>query len=141
MTKSLLASVLASTLALTSLTATPVRAADTGEIGRFLLGAGTLFIIGSAIANSQNKNTHVTRHAQPKVVVRPSVRKFVPSACLRVNKYNHGPRRYFGRQCLRNNMAQAHRLPGGCLRTVWTKHGHRSVYSAKCLRSHGWRYS
>ena len=111
------------------------------EIGRFLLGAGTLFIIGSAINNSNRNKNHgtVTRrhdrdtytHVQPR-------RKVVPSACLRKNRSDHGPRRYFSRHCLRKNMANFHRVPDHCARNVWTKRGKRIGYAARCMRNNGW---
>lgn len=144
MTKTLLASVLAAAIAVTSVSATPVRAADNGEIGRFLLGVGALFAIGSALSNSQNNRGHVTRNKPQREVTvspRPQGRKFVPTACLRVNQFNHGPRRYFPRRCLHRNMRASQRLPGNCLRTVWSDRGQRSVYAARCLRNHGWRFS
>ena len=138
MTKRLLATALSAALALTSVSATPVRAADSGEIGRFLLGAGALFIIGSAISNSHsNKRVTVQRHNHRPTHVAPR-RKVVPAACIRHNRFDHGPRRFFGRKCLRNNMANVHRLPSHCLRTVWTNRGQRNVYGARCLRRSGW---
>ncbi|MDJ0630650.1 MAG: hypothetical protein QNJ44_20510 [Rhodobacter sp.] len=148
MTKRLIATVLAASLALTSVAATPARAADSGEIGRFLLGAGALFIIGSAIANndrrhkynnrSYDSDRYVTRrHVDPRPRVKPR-RKVVPSACLRVNRWNNGPRRFFGHRCLSRNMRHVGRLPIACHRKIWTNRGQRSVYHARCLRNHGW---
>ncbi|MEL7117478.1 MAG: hypothetical protein AAGP08_18165, partial [Pseudomonadota bacterium] len=46
-------------------------------------------------------------------VVKPH-RRVVPAACLRNNKFNNGPRRFFGQRCLNNNMRGAHRLPSNC---------------------------
>lgn len=136
MPKSLLASLLAALLAVTSVTATPARAADTGEIARFLVGAGALFIIGNAISNS-NRHSHATRNTHKRVIVAPR-RKVVPSTCLRFNRSDHGPRRYFGRNCLSRYMSSAHRLPSACVRTVYTREGRYSVFGARCLRNHGW---
>lgn len=148
MSKRLIATVLATALALTSVATTPARAADNGEIGRFLLGAGTLFIIGSALSR-HNKRSYETnryydsdryvtrRYEEPRHKIKPR-RKVVPSACLRVNQWNNGPRRYFGRHCLNKNMRHAHRLPGACQTTIWTHRGQRTVYAARCLRRNGW---
>jgi len=135
MTKRILASVLAASIALTSLAAAPARA-DSGEIGRFLLGAGALFIIGSAINNNNRGRVVTRRDADPVYRVQP--RRVVPSACLRVNRWNNGPRRFFGRRCLNNHMNYVSQLPGQCLRTFWTDRGQRTVYSAHCLRHKGW---
>lgn len=139
MTKRLLASALAAAIALTSATTAPARAGNLDNFEKFLLGATTLFIIGSAISNS-NRSGSVQRVAPPKqrVVVKPRYSKVVPGACLRHNQYAHGPRLFFPRHCLHRNMAHAHRLPGACLRNVWTHQGQRTVYAASCLRSYGW---
>lgn len=70
MSKRFLATVLAASIALTSFAAAPARA-DSGEVGRFLLGAGTLFIIGSALSNSDRNRGRTTvtttrrRHVEP----------------------------------------------------------------------------
>lgn len=141
MARHILAGALAASLTLTSVA--PAQAADKAEIGRFLLGAGALLVIGSAIANGAKP---VSRGAavpsRPPKVVHPPVthrpRNVVPVACLRRNQFAEGPRRYFGRHCLRKNMAQMNRLPQGCLRTVWTPRGQRNVYAARCLRRSGW---
>lgn len=146
MTSRFIAPVLAATIAVTGMTAAPVQAADRGEIGRLLLGAGTLFIIGNAIANSNrnanvNNNTHVTRrHNPPQVHHQPRARKFVPSQCLRNNRAGNGPNRYFGRHCLSQHM-QVGRLPGQCRTSVWTNRGQRTVFGARCLRKFGWKFS
>lgn len=142
MTKRLIATVLAASLAMTSVAVTPARAADSGEIGRFLLGAGALFIIGSALANRDKRNydrdDYVTRrYEEPRRKYKPR-RKVVPSACLRVNRFDNGPRRYFGRHCLSKRMRYVERLPRACYTTIWTDRGARGVYAARCLRNHGW---
>jgi len=153
MTKRFIATALAASMALTSLSATPVRA-DSGEIGRLLLGAGALLIIGSAISNNNNRQrdrdpvvTTRRNYEQPYRVkprhephrVKPR-RKVVPSECLRVNRRDDGPRRFFGQRCLQNNMRYVDRLPGYCLRTIRGKHGRRNVYAARCLRRDGWTF-
>ena len=65
MTKTFLASVLAATLAVTSLTTAPANAGDRKNFGKFLLGAGTVLIIGGAIAQAD-------RHRGPRVHVQRS---------------------------------------------------------------------
>lgn len=65
----------------------------------------------------------------------------VPSACLRQNRWDNGPRQFFGQRCLSNNMRNFDRLPNQCRTTIWTDRGRRSVYAARCLRKNGWRYS
>lgn len=140
MTKRFLATLLAATIAVTSVSTAPARA-DSGEIGRLLLGAGALFIIGSALSNNnrqRDRDEVVTRRRdEPRHRVQPR-RKVVPSACLRVNRSDSGPRRYFGRRCLSNNMRQVNRLPNYCKRNIWTNRGQRTVFAARCLRKDGW---
>jgi len=138
MTKRILASVLAASLALTSLATAPARAggADSGEIGRFLLGAGALFIIGSAINNNNRGRVVTRRDADPVYRVQPQ--RVVPAACLRVNRWNNGPTRFFGRPCLNSRMQYVNQLPGQCKRTIWTHRNKITVFSAHCLRHNGW---
>lgn len=149
MTRRLMSTILAASLALTSFTATPVRAADSGEIGRLLLGAGALFIIGSALSNntsSGNSSREVTRHNYPPVTrnryvepykVKPRY-KVVPSSCLRESYSNHGKVRYFGSRCLQQNMRHSAGLPGACLMSVRTDRGWRQGYDPRCLRQYGY---
>ena len=132
-----IATVLAAAMALTTLAAAPARAADNGEIARLIFGAGALFMLGTALSNN-NKNRHVNRRYVEPTYNPPPRRHVVPSACLRVNQTGHGPRRFFGRRCLNNNMRHAERLPNGCLRNIWTNRGQRTVFSARCLRNNGW---
>ncbi|KMW59166.1 hypothetical protein AIOL_004147 [Candidatus Rhodobacter oscarellae] len=134
MTKRLLVTILAASMALTSVSTAPARAADSGELGRFLLGAGALVIIGSALSN-QNKR----RHTQYTTVTPTHPRKVVPSFCMRQSRFDDGPRRFFGKRCLRNNMRKDfHALPGHCQRTIRTHNGNRRVFGARCLRKNGW---
>ena len=142
MTRTLIATFLAATMAVTSLSATPARAADSGEIGRFLLGAGTLFIIGSALSNRNKHRPEVHRvHPHPHRDYRPRVhRKFVPGACFRRFETRHGVIRGFGVRCLRSNMHNFHALPGGCRVRVYVPNiGKHNIYRASCLRNNGWR--
>lgn len=142
MAKKFIATVLAASIAFTSVSVAPARAADSGEIGRLILGAGALIIIGSAIANSNN-NTTVTRH-QPRVIHRPHVtprhRKVAPAACVRNSKWERGPRRILTRGCVNKNMRHADRLPNVCKTRIKGKNGARTVFGAKCLRNHGWTF-
>jgi len=141
-----IATVLAAAVALTTLASAPARAADNGEIARFVFGAGALLMLGTALSNN-NKNRHVNRryveptyNDQPRRHdnVRPRRLMVVPSACLRVNRAGQGPRRFFGRRCLRNNMQNFSALPRQCKRQIWTNRGNRIVFGARCLRNNGW---
>lgn len=144
MSKKIVSTVLAAAMAFTTVGAAPARAADSGEIGRFLLGAGTLFIIGSALSNSNRHSTHRNKgtyySTTPPMKLdpgpRPRYRKVVPGACMRHNPYNQGPSKFFGKHCL--SKYNVGRLPSGCLTSVYTKRGYRNVYSAHCLKRKGW---
>ncbi len=149
MTKGLIATVLAASIALTGMSAAPARALDSGELGRLMLGAGALIIIGRAITeNNRRYRAPVTRyydhdHYAPyrggsNIYVKPRYKKVVPSACLRENHWGNGPRHYFGRHCLSKYMRNYASLPGFCRTIVWTNRGQQSVYSARCLRRNGW---
>jgi len=102
MTKRLIATLLAASLALTSLAATPARAADSGEIGRLLLGAGTLFIIGSALSNNNSGNNYVTRRQfDDDRNYRSHHRNRLPQQCERTIRGKHGYKTVYSAQCLR----------------------------------------
>jgi len=154
MSNRFIATALAASIALTTAFTAPARAADNGEIARFLLGAGALAVIATELSKNNRNRTRDTvvtrryveppRHVQPTYRyndddyrVRPN-RKVVPVACLRENNYRDGPRRYFGMRCLQNNMRHANRLPGQCQTSVWGRNGWRTVYAARCLRQNGW---
>lgn len=135
MTRKLLATVLAASLSLTSVASTPAVAADEEEIARFLLGASALFLIGRAI---EDNNTQ-TRSVRPTVDPRPRVnRRALPAECLRRISTNDGPRRYFGKRCLRNNYRHVASLPDRCERLFRTDNGNRRGYGARCLRNRGY---
>lgn len=143
------ATLLAASIALTSVFSTPVRAADSGEIARAVLGAGVLLYLGSELSKNNNNRAYTTRrYVEPRYDNRRHradrrhrvERKVVPASCLRENNYRNGPRRYFGQRCLYNNMRNANRLPGSCRATVPSRNGHRTVYAARCLRQNGWTF-
>jgi len=152
MIKRITATVLAASIALTSVFVAPVRAADRGEIVRGVLGAGVLLYLGNELSKNNRNNGHVTRrdvyrdhgNVTPRHRDRDyrprGHRKVVPSACLRHNQYRNGPRRYFGRHCLSKNMRNYGRLPGYCQTSVNTRRGWRTVYAARCLRQNGWTF-
>lgn len=149
MTKRFIAALLATSLAMTSLTAAPARA-DAGEIARFVFGAGALLMLGQALSNrdrdrdrDRDRETVTRRNVEPdrRVHRHPRVqRRVVPSECLRISRRHDGdgPRRFFPRRCLANNMANFNRLPDQCERRIWTRNGRRTVFAARCLRRNGW---
>ena len=101
MTKGLMATMLALSVAFTSVSTTSARAQDAGEIGRFLLGAGALFAIGSAIGNRNNNNNRGTVHVQRNNhnYTTPAGHHYqAQAACARHDKYGN---RYISQRCMR----------------------------------------
>ena len=154
MTRTFIASILAATMAVTSLSAPPVHAGDNDDFARFLLGAGTLFIIGSALSNRNKHRPEVHRvHPYHDQDYRPRVRRdydyrprvrynYVPGACFRHFETYHGVIRGFGARCLRNRMHNFHALPAVCRVRVRSLHGgHRNIFKSRCLRHRGWHIS
>lgn len=151
MLKRLTATVLAASVALTSVFAAPARAADSGEIARAILGAGVILYLGNELAKRNNRG-YVTRRYDDRYYGnryydhdrdyrghrdhRYKHRKTVPVSCLRNNGYD----RYFGAHCLSQRMRNASRLPEQCRISVRTSRGWRSAYEADCLRRYGYRF-
>lgn len=144
MTRPLMASVLALSLAMTSMTALPARAGRNDELGNFLAGAIALMIIGKAIENSQA----ATRRRNPPIRITPppprrpalKIRGILPSDCFFTKSTAKGRRGLYGATCLNETMRRPERLPGICRTSVSIRNGRRAgVYDAKCLRKRGFR--
>ncbi|MGX9355770.1 hypothetical protein ACS3SW_11625 [Roseobacteraceae bacterium S113] len=147
MSKTFISTVLAAALAITSFTAAPARAELTNA-EKFLLGAGALVILGTAIEQSQrgsNRKATVTRHKQV-IQHQPAPRKKqvkqkrlrpLPAFCLTRVRANDGPRRLFSQRCLQNNYRQVNRLPNRCKTWVQGPRGTRVGYKPRCLRRAG----
>ena len=160
MIKTLTATVLATSIALTGLTAPPAQAAN-DDFGKLLAGVATLFIIGKAIESNSKPRASVTTNrstgSRPQTRTRTNdwgyddrrwqkpgrhkrqVRRSLPAECLFRVRTRDGRRAVFGERCLDNRYRAAFRLPEACKDTVRTRNGRRSVYGASCLRSHGYR--
>ncbi len=125
MTGKILATALAVSIALTSLT-TPV-AAKPSEGVRILQGLAALYIISRVIKE--------TKHHTP-VAVAPTL----PDRCLRTYYTPNGAQPAYGAYCL-NKYAPEASLPQQCKRRISTDRGLRNVYGPYCLREHGYRVS
>jgi len=154
MSRKFIAVVLAATLAITTYSAAPARAASEEDIARLLAGAATLFIIGKAIQSSRdNDRKKVKVHRQSREVYqqprarhqnqfrdqRPHRRAGLPAACLTRVDTRRGTLRVFGKRCLDRNYQSARPLPQQCLRRFETRHAPRLAYTAGCLRDNGYR--
>ena len=142
MSKKFLAMVVSASLAISTVSTTPVRAADAGD--KFLTGLAALLIIG-AVANGAKKNRehhNATRNTHVPKVANPKPRRHVhaktaPQRCLR-NQWTHrGNRQVYGARCM-NRHANA-QLPLRCLRQADVREGPRRFYTKRCLRKNGWR--
>ena len=148
MTRKMMASVLALSLALTSAGSVPARAGSGDEVGRFIAGAVTLFIIGKALEQSiQRKSPSVSQAPikVPPVFQAPArnqsnFRGYLPNECFFKVKTASGRRGVYGKTCLQTVMYRPQRLPRVCLDTVRVRYGRPAdVYDAKCLRQRGFR--
>ena len=124
MTKKLMATVLAASLALTSIGATPAMAKPSDGV-RILQGLAALYIISRVIKD--NKRSHRRRSVEP----------VVPNRCLKTFYTNQGALRAYGAQCVRNYAPQLS-LPQPCKRRINTDYGRRIVFGPNCLRQHGY---
>lgn len=155
MTKTLISAVLAAILAVTSLTAAPARAGN-DEVGAFILGATTLFLLGHVLSDHDDRvrgrYRYEFRYGDPypdrryrddryyrEPRLKPRYRS-LPSVCLRTAEtYRHGTIRFFGERCLERH---ARFVPDVCRQFVrGPRGGKRAIYRAGCLRRHGYRFN
>lgn len=147
MSKTFIASVLAAALTITSFSAAPARAELT-DFEKFLLGAGALVIIGTAVheqnkkAVKQRKAPKVTYHSPPRP--KPTVKKkrkaaAIPGFCITRVQSHNGPRRILSRRCLQNNYRDVNLLPNRCRSFIEGPRGTRVGYRPKCLRKAGFQ--
>lgn len=142
--------ILAAAVALTSITATPA-AAGNKDFEKFLLGAGTILILGS-ILNENNRNRgyavtpKIVTQTNPKVVIKPTKpakvikqTRWLPKHCERRIATAKGPFHYMERRCLIQN-APRMSLPNGCLRRVDGINRDFTVYGSRCLRGKGFHF-
>jgi hypothetical protein len=163
MTSRILAAVLAATLGLTSVSATPARAMDQDDAARLLLGITTLAIIAGALEQGSSSPPapvyppyyqpyHPPYHPPynppgyrppPPPPPRPPAPavdwRWLPAACQFDVKTRVGTERVLGSGCLAQNRVAVARLPQNCGFTIRTTAGVRNVFGARCLRLAGFR--
>ena len=158
MTRKFITTLAAAAVALSSVSATPVMAnPDRDRLARFLAGAATLIIIGTAINNSQasprsNTQTHYNPHAhynpratpKPKPKPKPKPRAHhgkppLPAKCVLRVPSRYGSYATLGSRCLNKNYRAARHLPQVCRESVKLKGVWRSAYKIRCLRDRGFR--
>lgn len=162
MHRKFIALVLSASLALTGLTAQPVKADDTAE---WIAGAAALAIIGLAIADANKKpqpaynygygqghsyghtpyNYGTTHgHAGPLVSPAPTPQyhdpKVLPRQCgTKVNMQGQVIRG-LGKRCLKRNGVNIQALPAYCEVKVRDPHSgkRKIIYGGRCLRQNGY---
>lgn len=150
MSRTFIASVLAASLAVTSFTAAPA-AAGNDNLEKFLLGAGTLLIIGSALNHHKSK-VIVTDRSRDRAHRygggyrnkddkgrKRRISKLLPRYCLTRVETRRGDVRMFGARCLNRNYRHADWLPRECKIRVKGKRHIRTGYKPRCLRNYGYR--
>ncbi len=123
MTKKLMATVLAASLALTSIGATPAMAKPNDGV-RILQGLAALYIISRVIKDNKRPSR---RAAAPTL----------PNRCLKTFYTGRGTTRAYGAHCV-SQYAPRLSLPQQCKRRISTDYGRRNVYGPNCLREHGY---
>ena len=123
MTKKLMATVLAASIALTSFTAAPAMAKPSDGV-RILQGLAALYIISRVIKDN--------KRGRP-VAVAPTL----PDRCLKTFYTPRGTTRAYGAHCVRKHAPRLS-LPQQCKRRISTDYGYRNVFGPNCLRQHGY---
>lgn len=157
MHRKFIALIVASAIAVTGLSASQARAADTRDI---IGGLAAIAIIGAAIHHyekdkskkkASRKKSYV--HKQPKhVYKKPTVKKHhvrrkpqrvarydLPHRCLRTYK-GYGPnRKLLGPSCLTKHYKYSNSLPHQCKVGFWNGNKVSRAYEPACLRQQGYR--
>ena len=143
MTRTFTASILALSIAFTSVSTVPVQAGNRDDLGRLFAGAAALFIISKAIQNNNNSSRPVAtvtqrRHKYSKKRTRQFGR-FLPEQCFFRIRTRFGPQGVYGKKCLRE-FIRLDRLPRVCKDNIRARYGRRvEVYDAQCLRRRGFQ--
>jgi len=160
MHKKFIALIIASAVAVTGISASKARAADTGDI---IGGLAAIALIGAAVKhfsdqNRKNTVTHNYNHvykAPPKPVyvkpksrppyVRPLpervARYSLPQRCLRTYKGYSKRHPLLGTSCLSKHYKYTNSLPHQCKVGFWDGKKVKRAYEPACLRQKGYRVS
>ncbi|MDX1782513.1 MAG: hypothetical protein R3256_14520 [Thalassovita sp.] len=147
MSRKFIATILAASLTITSISAVPAHAGNK-DLARFLAGATALVIIGSALGSdkAQASTRRETPAARPQVPYdhrhdhwhRDTHSKTLPGYCRSSIWTPNGRKRFLDRRCVNRNYDHARQLPKQCQITAGSKPGHgRRGYSIRCLKKHG----
>jgi len=133
-----IAIIVSAAVAVTSMTAQPVRAGD-DDIAKWIAGIATIAIIGAAINEKQKKD----RRKKHRIVTNPPYPDpyLLPRKC-RVSRNLQGNEiRGFARGCLKRNNVNVQALPQQCKVKFRDRQLDRRVvlFTGRCLRQNGYR--
>lgn len=150
MHKKFIALIIAAAVAVTGISASQARAADTGDI---LTGLAAIAILGAAVNHytkdkredkvERHYNNHVYQsHKKKRHKAKPlpkRVKRYnIPQRCLRTYE-GYGNRPLLGTKCLSKHYKHANSLPQQCKVGFWNGHKVKRAYEPACLRHHGYR--
>lgn len=158
MYRKFIATIAATSITITALSALPARA-DQEDVARALAALVGIAIIGKIISDSKDDDVVTRRYpSYPDPVYRPHRprrvdpapiyprplprrvhRRELPQHCFRSYDTPQGRFHMFGRKCLRKNYHFVNSLPQQCAQRIRTYHGIRNGFSARCLRRAGYR--
>ncbi|PWG16429.1 hypothetical protein [Salibaculum griseiflavum] len=131
MMKTLTAGLLALSLGLGTVTATPAHATLSDE--EKVIGLLSLFLLGAAIAQNNDDKSDARRDR------RDNRWRELPARCLTSVSTRRGDVRMFGERCLRRHYDHVNRLPARCEISVRGPRHMRHGYVPRCLRHAGFR--
>lgn len=141
MTQKIIATVLAATIAITSIGATPAMAKPSDGV-RILQGLAALYVISRVIEGTKDdRRPAVTpsRRQDHATWNQPRQRRHMrnmPNRCLKTFYTRRGETLAYGARCIKNKAPRLS-LPQECKRRISTDRGRRMVYGPHCLRQHG----
>ncbi len=147
MHRKFIALILATSVAVTGLSAAPAHA--DGKTARIFAGLAALAILG-AVINDSNRRHNVNRYQtqpypkpqpQPKPLPPRNNSRYLPQACLSNHNVNGQYRRLFGAACLKRHYVKPNTLPYACQLGYWDGRKNRTGYEPKCLRERGYRFA
>ena len=130
--------VLAASLALSPVAATPARA-DNQDLAAFLAALLAMGVIGATINNNRVVRPDADWSRQPQVYRT----RALPEYCLQTFKTRFGKETFFEKQCLREHYYRWRSLPESCELTIRTRSRHNkrvthNVYDPRCLHQSGY---
>lgn len=152
--KNFIATVAAVAIAITGLSAAPVRAGD-NERAAALAAILGLALVGALVVDrksdkkkkakakkkvEQYRSDRIYRtHPRPRTLPPRVTRKLLPQECLRSFRTDRGQARVFGQRCLNRHYDHVRSLPDKCHREFYTDRGWRQGFGARCLNRHGYQ--